>query len=270
MWIADGWKDYEVLDCSDGEKLERWGKYTLVRPDPQVIWNTPRDKQLWQSYDARYARSSTGGGAWNTKKLPEKWKIHYKELTFQVKPMNFKHTGIFPEQATNWDWAMDKIRKAGRPISVLNLFAYTGGATLACAAAGASVCHVDAARGMVSWARENAAVSGLEDNYYGSPVLRKRTFRRSVEAGKKSLRFCQTLYRSSVGRSAVCHHQLLYHRAGSLCGGVSFRQLVQREIRGQNCLRRAGASCDKIRPVSSLWSHGTLDPGGVIWKLQLK
>ena len=163
MWIADGWKDYEVLDCSDGEKLERWGKYTLVRPDPQVIWNTPRDKQLWQSYDARYARSSTGGGAWNTKKLPENWKIHYKELTFQVKPMNFKHTGIFPEQATNWDWAMDKIRKAGRPISVLNLFAYTGGATLACAAAGASVCHVDAARGMVSWARENAAVSGLED-----------------------------------------------------------------------------------------------------------
>ena len=163
MWIADEWKDYEVLDCSDGEKLERWGKYVLVRPDPQVIWNTPRDSELWKRYDARYARSSTGGGAWNTKKLPDKWKIQYKELTFQVKPMNFKHTGIFPEQAANWDWAMEKIRSAGRPVSVLNLFAYTGGATLACAAAGASVCHVDAARGMVSWARENAQVSGLQD-----------------------------------------------------------------------------------------------------------
>ena len=163
MWIANEWKDYEVLDCSGGEKLERWGEYTLVRPDPQVIWNTPRGHEGWKSYNAKYARSNTGGGAWNTKKLPEKWQIRYKELTFNVKPMNFKHTGIFPEQAANWDWAMDKIRNAGRPISVLNLFAYTGGATLACAAAGASVCHVDAARGMVAWARENAAASGLED-----------------------------------------------------------------------------------------------------------
>ena len=163
MWIASEWKDYEVLDCSGGEKLERWGKYTLVRPDPQVIWNTPKNHEGWRHYDAKYARSSTGGGAWNTKKLPEKWQIRYKELTFQVKPMNFKHTGIFPEQAVNWDWAMGLIRGAGRPIQVLNLFAYTGGATLACAAAGASVCHVDAARGMVAWARENAAVSGLAD-----------------------------------------------------------------------------------------------------------
>ena len=163
MWTANEWKDYAVLDCSDGEKLERWGNYTLVRPDPQVIWNTPKDWELWSRYDARYARSNTGGGAWNTKKLPDKWKIHYKELTFQVKPMNFKHTGVFPEQAANWDWAMERIRAAHRPIQVLNLFAYTGGATIACAAAGASVCHVDAARGMVSWARENAAVSGLED-----------------------------------------------------------------------------------------------------------
>lgn len=163
MWIASDWKDYEVLDCSGGEKLERWGMYTLVRPDPQVIWNTPKAHNGWRSYDAKYARSSTGGGAWNTKKLPEKWKIQYKELTFQVKPMNFKHTGVFPEQAANWDWAMHQIRSAKRPIQVLNLFAYTGGATLACAAAGASVCHVDAARGMVAWARENAAVSGLAD-----------------------------------------------------------------------------------------------------------
>lgn len=163
MWIANEWKDYEVLDCSGGEKLERWGKYTLVRPDPQVIWNTPKKHVGWKGYDAKYARSSTGGGAWNTKMLPEKWNIQYKELTFQVKPMNFKHTGIFPEQAVNWDWAMDLIRAENRPINVLNLFAYTGGATLACAAAGASVCHVDAARGMVAWARENAAVSGLAD-----------------------------------------------------------------------------------------------------------
>ncbi len=163
MWIASDWKDYEVLDCTGGEKLERWGKYTLVRPDPQVIWDTPKNHSGWREYNARYARSNTGGGQWNTKKLPEKWEISYKELTFQVKPMNFKHTGIFPEQAANWDWVMEKIRGAGRPINVLNLFAYTGGATLACAAAGASVCHVDAAKGMVSWARENARVSGLSE-----------------------------------------------------------------------------------------------------------
>ena len=163
MWIANEWKDYEVLDCTSGEKLERWDKYTLVRPDPQVIWETPRKHPGWREYNARYERSHTGGGQWNTKKLPDKWEIHYKELTFQVKPMNFKHTGIFPEQAANWDWAMDKIRHAGRPISVLNLFAYTGGATMACAAAGASVCHVDAAKGMVAWARENAKLSGVED-----------------------------------------------------------------------------------------------------------
>ena len=163
MWLADEWKDYEVLDCTSGEKLERWDRYTLVRPDPQVIWETPRKHPGWREYNARYARSSSGGGQWNTKKLPDKWQIHYKELTFQVKPMNFKHTGIFPEQAANWDWAMAKIRNAGRPVNVLNLFAYTGGATLACAAAGASVCHVDAAKGMVSWARENAALSGLAD-----------------------------------------------------------------------------------------------------------
>lgn len=163
MWIASDWKDYEVLDCTGGEKLERWGKYTLVRPDPQVIWQTPKKHNGWREYNARYARSNTGGGQWNTKKLPEKWEIGYKELRFQVKPMNFKHTGIFPEQAANWDWCMDKIRNAGRPINVLNLFAYTGGATIACAAAGASVCHVDAAKGMVAWAKDNARVSGLHD-----------------------------------------------------------------------------------------------------------
>lgn len=163
MWLADQWKDYEVLDTSGGEKLERWGKYVLVRPDPQVIWNTEKEDPLWKNYDARYSRSSTGGGKWNEHCLPEHWQVRYKELTFNVKPMNFKHTGIFPEQAANWDFAMQKIRSTGRPISVLNLFAYTGGATIACAAAGASVCHVDAAKGMVAWAKENAKSSGLEE-----------------------------------------------------------------------------------------------------------
>ena len=163
MWIADGWKDYELLDCGGGEKLERWGQQILVRPDPQAIWETDHRHPGWRQANARYSRSSTGGGHWDKHKLPEQWAIGYKDLRFQVKPMNFKHTGLFPEQAANWDFAMEKIRNAGRPIRVLNLFAYTGGATVACAAAGASVCHVDAAKGMVSWAKENAKVSGLSE-----------------------------------------------------------------------------------------------------------
>ena len=163
MWISDKWIDYELLDCGGGEKLERWGKYTLVRPDPQAIWTPPRRHPGWRQADARYARSSTGGGQWDKKNLPERWQISYGGLTFNIKPMNFKHTGLFPEQAANWDFAREQIARAGRPVSVLNLFAYTGGATVACAAAGASVCHVDAARGMVSWARENAKSSGLEE-----------------------------------------------------------------------------------------------------------
>ena len=163
MWKAEHWKDYEVLDTSDGEKLERWGRYILVRPDPQVIWQTPRRDPLWKKYDARYARSNSGGGQWLQHHLPERWQIRYRELVFNVKPMNFKHTGVFPEQAANWDFIDRQIRAARRPVSVLNLFAYTGGATLAAAAAGASVCHVDAARGMVAWARENAASSGLSE-----------------------------------------------------------------------------------------------------------
>ena len=163
MYIADKWKDFELLDCSRGEKLERWGKYYLVRPDPQAIWETPRRNPHWNDRDARYHRSETGGGSWDKGSLPADWKLHYGELTFNVKPMNFKHTGIFPEQAANWDWAMAKIRSAGRPISVLNLFAYTGGATVACAKAGAQVCHVDAAKGMVAWGKENAVASGLAE-----------------------------------------------------------------------------------------------------------
>ena len=163
MWIADKWKDYEVLDASGGEKLERWGSYTLIRPDPQVIWTTPRLHAGWKKADARYSRSSTGGGSWSQHRLPERWQIRYGDLTFNVKPMNFKHTGVFPEQAANWDFIREKIAGAGRPIRVQNLFAYTGGATVAAAAAGASVCHVDAAKGMVAWAKENAKSSGLED-----------------------------------------------------------------------------------------------------------
>lgn len=163
MWVSDKWRDYELIDCSAGEKLERWGSQILVRPDPQAIWKTPRKNPGWKKPSARYSRSESGGGHWEKNSLPESWQVHYGELIFNVKPMNFKHTGVFPEQATNWDFAMEKIRRANRPISVLNLFAYTGGATVACAKAGAAVCHVDAAKGMVSWAKENARSSGLEN-----------------------------------------------------------------------------------------------------------
>lgn len=163
MWISDQWQDFELIDCSGGEKLERWGSYTVVRPDPQAIWQTPRNRNEWNRQGGHYKRSSTGGGKWDRGNLPSDWTIGYKDLTFQVKPMNFKHMGLFPEQATNWDWAMEQIRNAGREISVLNLFAYTGAATVACLKAGASVCHVDAAKGMVAWAKQNAQVSGVID-----------------------------------------------------------------------------------------------------------
>lgn len=164
MRTASDWKDYELLDTSNGERLERWGKVILIRPDPQVIWNTPKKHPLWNKANARYHRSSSGGGKWEVmQKTPSQWSIKYKELTFNIKPMGFKHTGLFPEQAVNWDWMIEKIKNAQRPVKVLNMFAYTGGATIACLSAGASVCHVDASKGMVSWARENAVASGLAD-----------------------------------------------------------------------------------------------------------
>lgn len=163
MWIADGWKDYEVIDTSNGEKLERWGDYLLVRPDPQVIWNTKKSHKGWKNMNGHYHRSKKGGGEWEFFDLPEQWQISYKNLTFNLKPFSFKHTGLFPEQATNWDWFSEKIKNANRPVKVLNLFAYTGGATLAAAAAGATVTHVDASKGMVAWAKENAVSSGLKD-----------------------------------------------------------------------------------------------------------
>lgn len=162
MWISNEWREYELLDATDGERLERWGDYILVRPDPQVIWSTGQGDPRWGRPDARYYRSNTGGGRWSEHRLPADWRLHYKDLTFCIKPMNFKHTGVFPEQAVNWDFITESVRNAGRPVSVLNLFAYTGGATLAAAAGGASVCHVDAAKGMVQMARDNAKASGLE------------------------------------------------------------------------------------------------------------
>ena len=202
MWIADGWNDYEVIDCSEGEKLERWGDYLLVRPDPQVIWNTPKTHRGWKKMNGHYHRSSKGGGEWEFFDLPEQWSIHYKELTFNLKPFSFKHTGLFPEQAANWDWFGDRIRNAGRPIKVLNLFAYTGGATLAAAAAGASVTHVDASKGMVAWAKENSRSSGLEN----APIrwivddcvkfvereIRPTAADRKARSGRSKLRFTRS------------------------------------------------------------------------------
>lgn len=163
MFVVKDWKDYEIIDTGDGEKLERWGDIVLRRPDPQIIWPLVKEHKEWDQNAAHYHRSSSGGGQWESKqKLPERWTISYEKLSFYIKPTSFKHTGLFPEQAINWKWIIDKIQTAGRPIKVLNLFAYTGGATVASAYAGAEVCHVDAAKGMVQWAKENVQLSGLE------------------------------------------------------------------------------------------------------------
>ena len=235
MWIADQWQDYELLDCGGGEKLERWDKQYLVRPDPQAIWETPRRLPEWKRANARYLRSQTGGGHWEKKALPESWQVHYKDLTFQVKPMNFKHTGLFPEQAVNWDFVMDKIRKADRPIRVLNLFAYTGGATVACAKAGAAVCHVDAAKGMVAWAKDNA-----------------------LEAGGEPVPLCEALRRGSVGQAVVRAHQLLHHRSGPQCAGVSAAPAGGGEVRRHRQLGRAGSAGDGYRHGAALRRHRTM------------
>lgn len=166
MKLANEWKDYEILDMASGMKLERWGKYVLSRPDPQIIWKEKTFKEKWKNLDAKYIRSNKGGGHWeNVNSVPENWQIKYKDLTFNIKQMGFKHTGLFPEQAVNWDYMIDKIKKSNRKIKVLNLFAYTGGATVACAYAGADVVHVDSSKGMVAWAKENIASSNLTDRY---------------------------------------------------------------------------------------------------------
>ena len=164
MNLANDWKDYQILDMANGEKLEKWKDIILVRPDPQIIWKDKSYTEKWKDANAEYMRSNTGGGQWKyNKKVPNSWQVKYKDLTFNIKPMGFKHTGLFPEQAVNWDWMMDKIKNSGREIKVLNLFAYTGGATVACLAAGASVAHVDSSKGMVAWAKENVVSSGLQD-----------------------------------------------------------------------------------------------------------
>lgn len=164
MNIANEWKDYEIIDMANGEKLERWGNIKLIRPDPQIIWKTKSFPNEWKNANAKYNRSNTGGGAWEYKKrLPESWQVKYKNLTFNIKPMGFKHTGLFPEQAVNWDWMINKIQQSKRNIKVLNLFAYTGGTTVACLSAGASVCHVDSSKGMTTWAKENVESSGLRE-----------------------------------------------------------------------------------------------------------
>ncbi len=167
MRISNEWKDYEILDMANGEKLEKWGKYILIRPDPQIVWSKKTNPELWKKADARYIRSKTGGGHWETySKIDNSWGINYKNLKFNLKPMGFKHTGLFPEQATNWDYIIQKIDsriKENKEVKVLNLFAYTGGATVAALSAGASVCHVDSSQGMVNWAKENVTSSGFKD-----------------------------------------------------------------------------------------------------------
>lgn len=168
MWAEKNWQDYKLLDTSDGERLEKWGKYVLVRPDPQIIWKGMKQSPMWKKADAVYSRSKAGGGSWSESKLPEEWKIRFplgneKDIQFIIRPTGFKHTGLFPEQAVNWNWFYELIKKSGRKIKVLNLFAYTGGATVAAAAAGAEVCHVDASKGMVAQAKQNMALNGMAD-----------------------------------------------------------------------------------------------------------
>ena len=278
MWLSDKWQDFELLDCSKGEKLERWGRYYLVRPDPQAIWDTPRRNKHWNDRDARYRRSETGGGSWDKGGLPSNWQIHYGELTFNVKPMNFKHTGLFPEQAANWDWAMAKIRAAGRPISVLNLFGYTGAATVACAKAGAQVCHVDAAKGMVAWGKENAAASGLADapirwivddcgkfvereirrgRRYDAIIMDPPSYGRGpggeVWKLEQNLWPFVSLWRGRTERrSAFRNHKFLYDGAFRLCPQLRHREHFHEEIRRPVGQSGAWPPRDRQRPVSPL------------------
>ncbi|MDO5150171.1 MAG: class I SAM-dependent methyltransferase [Oscillospiraceae bacterium] len=188
MRIADKWEQYSILDTSSEEKLEDWNGVKLIRPDPQIIWKTPKNEALWDKADGHYHRSSSGGGSWEYRnsKPQDSWKMSYGNLTFKIKPTGFKHTGLFPEQAVNWDFMRERIRESSSDVNILNLFAYTGGATLACAEAGASVCHVDASKGMVAWARENAQLSGLSDRPVRWIVDDCEKFvKREIRRGKK-------------------------------------------------------------------------------------
>ena len=275
MWIANDWKEYEVIDASCGEKLERWGKYTLVRPDPQVIWDTPKVSKGWKNMNAHYHRSKKGGGEWEFFDLPQQWDLHYKHLTFHLKPFSFKHTGLFPEQAVNWDWFGDKIRNAGRPIKVLNLFAYTGGATLAAAAAGAQVTHVDASKGMVNWAKENAAASGLSEapirwlvddcvkfvereirrgNHYDAIIMDPPSYGRGPkgEIWKIEDAIHPLVSEAFESGSAVFPDQLLHYRT---CTGCSDLYVVNRtEILQRTCGFSGNRSPgNSQRTCSSMW-----------------
>ena len=259
MWIADQWKDYEVLDTSKGEKLERWGQYRLIRPDPQVIWDTPRNR-AWRRPNAHYHRSKKGGGEWEFFDLPDDWCIHYKDLTFRLKPFSFKHTGLFPEQAVNWDWFSELIRRrvsAGQKVRVLNLFAYTGGATAAAAAAGAEVTHVDASKGMVGWAKENAQLSGLGDAHIRWLVDDCGKFvEREIRRGNHYDAIIMDP--PSYGRTALCPAQFLYYRPAARCselyaahgsGPQIPRNCRRRRSRPSRVLQRTGTALRRSRKV---------------------
>ena len=262
MRTAKDWKEFEVIDTSSGEKLERWGDVILARPDPQVIWNTPKGED-WKRANAHYRRSTSGGGHWEVKNMPrEQWVIHYKELSFKISPTGFKHTGLFPEQAVNWDFMADKIRRAGRPVKVLNLFAYTGGATLACAQAGAQVCHVDASKGMVSWARENAQLSGLQDKPIRWIVDDCKKFvEREIRRGNRydGVVMDPPSYGrgpgGAVGRPAVFPAQLLHHRPFSVGHAVHFRGDGGEALSGQALFLGDWPAGDQERLCTALWQH---------------
>ena len=284
MWLADGWNDYEVIDCSKGEKLERWGDYLLVRPDPQVIWDTPKTHRGWKKMNGHYHRSSKGGGEWEFFDLPQQWTINYKELTFNLKPFSFKHTGLFPEQAANWDWFGEKIRRAGRPVKVLNLFAYTGGATLAAAKAGASVTHVDASKGMVTWAKENAHSSDLADasirwivddcvkfvereirrgNHYDAIIMDPPSYGRGPKRRNLENRGCdpssgKAVRTALIRRSPFLPHQLLHHRPCPFRSFLYDGRRNRTEIRRNRQSRRSRTARIPKRTHSPLRSFRTL------------
>ena len=285
-WISNNWKEYELLDATEGFRLESWAGKLLVRPDPQVIWATERADPRWSRFDAKYHRSSTGGGRWEIRNLPESWLLHYADwLTFHVKPMNFKHTGVFPEQAANWDYIRRKVEGAGRPVRVLNLFAYSGGATLAAAAGGAEVWHVDAAKGMVAMARENAAASGLAGRPFtglwttaansssgksaGGGSTTASSWTRPPTAGDRRGRFGRwsgisilsllTVPGDSLRPAALCAHQLLHHGPGPSVWRIAWSSCPGRP----DPMRRAGPACDRLGPDAALRCDGPVGAGAL-------
>ena len=279
MWIADNWKDYEVIDTSCGEKLERWGRYILLRPDPQVIWNTQKERKEWKHLNGHYHRSNKGGGEWEFFDLPNEWSIRYGDLTFHLKPFSFKHTGLFPEQAVNWDWFGNLIRQAGRPVKVLNLFAYTGGATLAAARAGASVTHVDASKGMVTWAKENADASGLSDapirylvddcvkfvereirrgNTYDGIIMDPPSYGRGPKG--EIWKIEESIYPFlELTERPVFPDQFLHHRASARCFDLYAKHRYCGKAWGTGCFLRDRPSRDLQGSCASLRGKRALD-----------